>query len=329
MNSKDAGYSLFLLVGAVAFSIFVVVCGFRQKDEYFLPELNEHSFPELNKAAYQKENIYTQDFKTETAAVVRRKIASTKWTNASAFILDKQRGWFAVAAHFIGNGRRIYFTLFFNGRVYKSTSLKVSSRADVAIIKIVGDFDSDNFPEPYKFASGTFVGEKVRLRGFHLHPSDSWENKRLTGIFRQYYGDNSHGEIVFDDLSAYVVRVNASLVLPATPDRIEVSNLSASNCIELRLEEEHQSSFGGLSGGAIVNMNNELVGIDFASDSGGGYYVREEGCPPKYIFGKMIYAVPAEELKNLKLSQLLAEQPITFQGLVRRGMFMYKTILEK
>ncbi|OGM98730.1 MAG: hypothetical protein A2736_00130 [Candidatus Yanofskybacteria bacterium RIFCSPHIGHO2_01_FULL_41_27] len=297
MNSKDARYSLFLLIGVISFFIFVVIYGFWQESKY--------SFLELNRVnVSQNGNTYVQDFKTEAAAVTKE-IGNQRQLSASAFILDKQKGWFATAAHFVGKSGKNNFKLFYNGVVYKSAPVKVSSRADVAIIKIVGDFSADNFAEPYKFSSSTHIGEKVFIRGFHLHPITLWTNKKLTGILRNYYEEGDNYEIVFDDLSAFVVRVDAVLNLPATPDRIEASNLSAKSCIELRTEEDHQYSFGGLSGGPIVNMKNELVGIVFSSNPNSGYFIDLKKRKLTYVSSDVLYAVPAQELKNLKLSWLL------------------------
>lgn len=294
MNSKDTRYSLFLLFGVITFSVLVIVCGVWQDGGYLLIGSEKAN-------AFQHGNIYNQDFKTEAAAVVKE-FGDKRGISASAFILDKQKGWFATAAHFVGRNRKNNFKLFYNGAVYKSAPVKVSCRADVAIIKIAGNFNADNFAEPYKFASGTFIGEKVFIRGFHSHPNTLWTNKKLTGILRNYYEEGDDNEIVFDDLSAFVVRVDAVLNLPATPDRIEASNLSAKSCIELRTEEDHQYSFGGLSGGPIVNMKNELVGIVFSSNPNSGYFINLKKRKLIYVSSDVLYAVPAQELKDLKLS---------------------------
>lgn len=297
MNSKDTRYTFFLLAVIVAFSVIVVACGFWYENGYFL-------FNHGKKDIQSDGDSYSQDFKTETATVIKE-ILGKVGLNASAFIIDKQKGWFATAAHFVSFDRKNNCKLFYNGKVYQTLPLKVSSCADVAIIKIAEDFNADNFAEPYKFASGTFAGEKVFIRGFHAHSSDLWKDKRLTGILRQYYNESGQEEIMFDDLSAFVVRTDATIKLPATPNRVSVSDLSAKSCIELRTEEDHRCSFGGLSGGPIVNAKNELVGIVFASNPNSGYYIDLNKHKLIYVSSEMLYAVPAQELKNLKNSWLL------------------------
>lgn len=294
MNSKDAKYTFFLLAVIIAFSVIVVVCGFWYENGYFLFQPGE-------KGVRSDGNSYPQDFKTETGTVIKE-ISGKIELKASAFIVDKQKGWFATAAHFVGFDGKNNSKLFYNGQVYQILPLKVSSRADVAIIKIAEGFNAGNFAEPYKFAFGTFAGEKVSVRGFHVHPSNLWKDKRLTGILRQYYNASGHEEIVFDDLAAFVMRTDARINLPATPDRISASDLSAKSCIELRTEEDHRCSFGGLSGAPIVNAKNELVGIVFASDPNSGYFLDLKKHKLIYVSSEVLYAVPAQELKNLKIS---------------------------
>lgn len=294
MSSKNGNFFLFFMIAIAVFPVFLLIYDFAYNNKPW-------SFKPYNDNIYQRKNFYPQKFKIATATVVKEAHDGIL-IHASAFIIDKQKGWFATAAHFAYSDNN-KIKIFYNGIVYGGALVKISVNADVAILKINGKFNADNFTESYKFASGARAGEKVFIKGLHFHPRKFWVNEKLTGILRFYYNDNSNREVVFDDLVASVTRVNAAISLPAIPNRLRVSDLSAESCVEFRLEEDHQCSFGGLSGSPIINVKNELVGILFASGPDSGYRIDLQKGNFGYISANMIYAVPAEELIKLMQSK--------------------------
>ncbi len=295
MCPKDKRYTSVLLLALAIFS-FAVGYSFWQESGRPPSWFGQEIFS-------QGENTYPQNFKTEIA-FVSREISDKELINGSAFIIDKQKGWFATAAHCVGQNKNRHIKIFYNGVVYRGLPVKVSSRADVAIIKIDGNFNVDNFAEPYKFSTGAVVGEKVFIRGLHPHPKEFLAGKNITGIFREYYHSEIDREVVLDDLLASVTSVDAKINLLVAPDNMVVSYMSAKSCIEMRTEEDHPSSLGGLSGGPIVNRSNELIGILFASNLCGGqwYSFNLKEHRLGFFLVHMIYAVPVKELQDLMKS---------------------------
>lgn len=291
MQPKDRRYTFLLLTAITVFSVFVGYNLWQQ--EQIQRPLSWSVQDNLSKG----DDTYSQDFKTEVAFISRE----ADMVNGTAFIIDKQKGWFATAAHCVGSDAKHRIKIFYNGKVYRSLPVKISSSADVTIIKIDGVFDSRNFSEPYKFASEVFAGEKVFIRGLHAHPKNFLAYKKLTDIFKKYYRYEGEREVVFDDIMASVARTNTRMNLLIAPDNMDVSYMSARSCIEMITEEDHPSSLGGLSGGPIVNINNELIGILFASSSDGGqwYSLNLKEHKLELFYAHTIYAVPAKELQDL------------------------------
>src|SRR3989344_4929157 len=99
----------------------------------------------------QKLGGYTQNLKTPVALFIRER-NSAPMVIASAFLIDKQRGLFASAKHFVGKQSDGHCKIFFNGVVYQGFLVQVPAITDLVVIKIDGRFDADSFPDPFRIA---------------------------------------------------------------------------------------------------------------------------------------------------------------------------------
>src|SRR3989344_7075593 len=105
--------------------------------------------------AYYQQNIVIRE-----ALFIRERNCSLHIL-ASAFLIDRERGLFASAKHFIGSESDGKAKVFFNGRVYDGFLVRLPPVTDVAVIKIAGNFDPADFPEPYKIAQNIKVNDGV------------------------------------------------------------------------------------------------------------------------------------------------------------------------
>ncbi len=253
-------------------------------------------------AVYQNESRYRQDFVSPVALFIRERNGEP-FITASAFLIDKQRGLFASAKHFVGNESDGNCKIFFNGKVYKGFLVKVPAVTDIVIIKIDGSFNSKVFSEPYGFAKGVNKGDKVFIKGIHPHEKKFQQDKNFIPIFQEYYGIiGKSNEFVFDDLSAEVVNIARKIVNKEIKDSSETLGDFSNVYIALRTNEDHQLSFGvsfsGLSGGPTINEKNELIGINAVEDSA---YI--EINPKEIVYHPLVNLnlVPVIELQKLML----------------------------
>lgn len=243
----------------------------------------------------RKVGRYTQNLKTPVALFIRERNDAPLVT-ASAFLIDKQRGLFASAKHYMGKESNGDCKIFFNGKVYNGFLVQVPVITDVAVIKIVGRFDTSDFPEPYRFASQGREGERVLVRGIHLHSQLLQQGKIVIPILRQYYGVIKEDEFVFDDLGATIVDMRYQIKNETIRDSSEVLGFVTNIFIKLRMDEDHLFSFAGLSGGPVVNERDELVGIT-AVEERAHLEITTEGI--KYKPWVTLSLVSAEELAQL------------------------------
>lgn len=222
---------------------------------------------------------------------------------ASAFLIDKERGLFASAKHFVGSESDGNTKVFFNGRVYDGFLVRLPPVTDVAIIKISGRFNPSNFPEAYKMSSNLKAGDKVFVRGIHQHPASLIGDKKIIPISLIYYGELGTGrEFVYDDLEAKVIDLAFKIKNKEIGGSSELLSEVTNTYIKLETKEDHRFSFGGLSGGPTANERGELIGIN-SSEKGGGLELTREGIG--YVPWKTFHLVPASELE--KLMSLLAD----------------------
>ena len=167
-------------------------------------------------------------------------------------------------------------------------------------------FDPANFPEPFLLSGGgqLKVGDEVKILGLHPHPEKLQANKVLVGIMRGYYDMFwEKEEFVFDELPATVINLAKEVKnkdIQGSPSGFEfISN----TYIEIRTTEDHQFSFGGLSGGPVRNKEGEVIGVVTAGIEGGHIV---EGFEIVYKPWNTLYITPVEELNNL-MTLLLQE----------------------
>ncbi len=254
--------------------------------------------PNVNtQTVYQKEARYRQGFISRVALFIRER-NSEPFIMASAFLIDKKRGLFASAKHFVGNESDGDCKIFYNSRVYNGFLVKIPVVTDIAIIKVDGHFDdSDGFSEVYRFARNVKKGDKVFVRGIHPHPKKFQKDKKILPIFSEYYGlIGKKDEFVFDDLPAEVVELSRKIVNKEIKDGSEALADVSNVYISLKTKDDHQFSFGGLSGGPTLSENNELVGINAVEDS--AHFEVERG-ELVYHSWTSLNLVPASELEKL------------------------------
>lgn len=251
---------------------------------------------------YQKEARYPQppNFKVNEALFIRERNGKPHIV-ASSFLIDKKRGRFASAKHFVGSESDGQCKIFFNGRVYDGFLLQLPPITDVAVIQIEGDFDPGNFPEPYKIANQIGVGDKIFIRGIHPHPKKLQENRIILPVFREYYGIlGRNDEFIYDNLEGKIVDLKVPLINKDIGGSSELLAEVSNKYTRLKTKEDHLFSFGGLSGGPTVNEKNEFVGIN-SSEKSGGLELEQKGNAflvtnhPWVTF----HLVPASELEKL------------------------------
>lgn len=243
---------------------------------------------------------YKQNFTAREALFVRER-NGMPFVMASAFLIDKQKGRFASAKHFVGSESDGQCRIFFNGRVYDGFLLKLPPITDLAVFQISGYFDPTSFPEPYKIAKQIRAGNKIFIRGIHPHPLAFQKNKIILPIYRDYYGLSfMNGEFVYDSLEGKVIKLDVPLknknIGGFSGALAEFSNLYT----KLKTQEEHRLTptrgFAGLSGGPTVNEKEELVGVN-SNEERGGLELRKEGVV--YKPWDTLYLVPVSELEEL------------------------------
>lgn len=241
--------------------------------------------------------------KTETAVLAQEDLSFLpSLFFGSAFIINKQTGEFATAAHCVNlSGGSSKLVLFHNGKIYECVVVKKSSSADLAIIKIKDFFRREDLGEPLKMAPIVSAGETVWIRGFHWHSGDqdrSGGNYETSDIRKHYLkfapwlpktNTGEDKELVFENFEATVMDTAHKIDLSAVPS------------IKLQTKKDHLDTFKGLSGAPVVNVADELVGIVFAAPLQGGWGNFFIG-RVKYIPYDTLYIIPSGELEKLIFS---------------------------
>lgn len=247
---------------------------------------------------------YQQDFQCKEALFIRKRNGEPT-VMASAFLVDKKRGLFASAKHFVGNESDGDCKIFFNGRVYDGFLVRLPPITDVAVIKIDGKFDSSSFPEPYILATDIKVGEKIFVRGIHPHPTVLQKDKIVLPIYENYYVLLGTGnEFVYDSLEGRLVDLRVLIKNEQIKGSSELLAKVVNSYLGLETTLEHKLSpdrgFGGLSGGPTINERGEVVGVN--SNEIQEHYIRSGQKFVRFPW-KTLRLVPASELRDL-LAQL-------------------------
>jgi len=215
---------------------------------------------------YYQTNTYPHpdNLKVPVALFVKERNGNILFGNmASVFLIDKERGLFCSARHFVGLDENTSYKLFFNGRVYKISLINMPAIKDFFIAQIDGDFNPDEFPDPYPIGNEPKKGDKVFVQGIHLHPVKFQKDVTVIKILQEYYGMDwmsKKGELVFESLPAEVVNTNYIVDISKIGGQVNMGSTFA-RFIRVKTEKDHGFSFAGLSGGPVINQNKELVGI--------------------------------------------------------------------
>ncbi|MDP3730989.1 MAG: hypothetical protein Q8R34_00635 [bacterium] len=248
---------------------------------------------------YQQNGFYShpQALKTPVTLLVQERNGEPFYT-ASAFLIEKERGIFSTAKHFVEHLGTEEFKIFCNGKVYQGLVMVTASTSDLAIVGIKDKFNPADLPEPSILAeSSPGAGALVRVQGIHPHPPHLQIDKILVEIMRGYYGMSwKKNEFVFDDLEAKVSNPDKEVKNKDIEGTPEGFGLISNTYIEIITAEDHRWSFGGLSGGPVVDGNNEVVGIVAHGEEGGDVLI---GLVIVYQPWKVLRIVPIEELHKL------------------------------
>ncbi|MEK7138902.1 MAG: hypothetical protein AAB799_01845 [Patescibacteria group bacterium] len=234
---------------------------------------------------YRKEGYFNGGINASVALLVSEWAGKTRIL-ASGWLIDGGNGVLFSAKHFsdafmdgiveLGGSE---CKVFLNGRVYDCIVSQVPPLRDAVVLKLSGAFDPANLPRPYKIAKEKVkIGDKVFVQGFHPHPREITRSNARDGlkdmiipILKDFYELRTadpleQREIVFDSLEARVVAVNARVrINTEEQDPLGELKFKANRYIKVITARNHKFSFGGLSGGVVVRIDEkgeaEAVGI--------------------------------------------------------------------
>jgi CBS domain-containing protein len=204
---------------------------------------------------------YVQDFISASGVVIREDKYGAPYNIASCFlgmkIAEKNIYVFFTANHFYEETRYSdSVKVFFNGRVYRGLNIVLPEpSSDIAAIVVTGRFLGE-FPEPLALGRQLEIDDEVFIDGIHYHRIESSPDLPEVPIFKIYYGyDWTKSEFFHEYLEGKVSALN---VLSVRRDDPKTYN---GNYTKMNIASRHDSGFQGLSGGAVLNKNGQLVGI--------------------------------------------------------------------
>lgn len=224
---------------------------------------------------------FEQEISIPVGAIVIERNGSP-YSMGSAFLIHEEDRRFVTNDHVIEMTRlypSVEMKLFFECRVYDITLERMASIHDAALVYISNEVDTQRWPKPYSINRDTVsVGDKVNIQGVHRHlhlhhyRNVSWGyNDPPFFVRRDYYGWDyqpnplSAWEFFFDDLEASVFEVDATKNVlydkgVISGDMQEIRT-STNRFFSAKTKRNHVESFGGLSGGVVINQDREIVGI--------------------------------------------------------------------
>ena len=241
--------------------------------------------PPLVENIYRKEGRFPGGLNVPVAFLVSEWAGKPKFL-ASGWLIDGGNGALFSARHFTDNFINDVVELganeckvFLRGRVYTCITVQVPPLRDAVVLKLLGPFSPGELPKPYKISTTKLaVGQRVFIQGFHPHPLGIMISNKIDGfkdliipILKTFYElrgtDPSRlKEVVFDSLEAVVVDINAHIKVDhKESDPLEELKFQANEYVKVVTVRNHKFSFGGLSGGVVVRINDrglpEAVGI--------------------------------------------------------------------
>lgn len=239
---------------------------------------------------------YHQDF-SDNVALIAIERNGVLWTSSSGFVTDKEKGLVTSAKHAVSVEGKNSGKIFLNGKVYDGTLIQTPAAIDAGKFQITSRFDPRDLPEPYKIGPAVKKGDKVFVKGLHPHSPELQEEKMLVPILSDYYKTPwEPREYVLDILEATVVEPSMVGTYNMAPKKGNGNeNDMAAVYLQLKTKEDHRFSFGGLSGGPVVNERNELVGI-VAQEIQAYYELTYKGLA--YHPWDTIFVVPIEQLEE-------------------------------
>lgn len=237
------------------------------------------------------ENVYRKESRFPGGLNVPVAFLVNEWGGkprvlASGWLIDGGNGTLFSARHFTDTFMNDIIELganeckvFLRGRIYTCITVLVPPLRDAVVLKLFGSFNLEELPKPYKISTTKLaVGDRVFVQGFHPHPFGVTRSNLADGlkdlivpILKTFYelrgADLSRQkEVVFDSLEAVVVDINAHIKVDhKESDLLEEIKFQANKYIKVVTVRNHKFSFGGLSGGVAIRINDqgvlEAVGI--------------------------------------------------------------------
>lgn len=205
---------------------------------------------------------------------------------ASGWLIEGASGVLFSAKHFsdvfihslieLGGGE---CKSFIASKVYDCIIVQVPPLRDAVILKLLSSFNTSELPKPYKIFTGKLrVGDKLFIQGFHPHLTEITRSNRKDGvidhvipILKNFYEIRmadplEQKEVVFDSLEAKVVDLNFRARVDGDENsRLGNLRFETNTFIKVITARNHKFSFGGLSGGVAIKLNEkgepEAVGI--------------------------------------------------------------------
>lgn len=241
------------------------------------------------------ENWYRKEMRFPSGPAVPVAFLVSEWGGkarilASGWLIDGGNGTLFSAKHFtdalINNTIELGANeckVFLSSRIYTCIVVRVPPLRDAVVLKILGPFNQTEFPKPYKISTTKLkIGDKVFIQGFHPHPSEITKSNMADGfkdlivpILKTFYELRQDDplrqrEVVFDNLEGRVVKPDPDAVRknPFLNDHEKKALLEFENdsYIKVVVDRDHKFSFGGLSGGVMLNEKKEAVGVITAQD---------------------------------------------------------------
>ena len=238
------------------------------------------------------ENVYRKEMRFPSNLNVPVAFLAVEWGgklrgSGSAWLIDGGNGVLFSAKHVtdalmnnqIELGASECKLFLGNGKVFTCITTRVPPLRDAVVLRLLEKFNPEEMPRPYKISETKLkVGDRVYVQGFHSHPLDVTISNLEDGfldsivpILKTFYELREadplrQREVVFDSLEATVVDLDAHINIGSDePNSYDAIRYKTNEYVKVITTRNHKFSFGGLSGGVVVKINDqgvsEAVGI--------------------------------------------------------------------